>query len=151
MCSRTTASRRARRALSSICRGYIYEPFTREPEGARMAYELTLEPDLDRGGSRYRIVVSGDVAPAVVRELSDWLADAMQNPAASFEIDLTEAGRTSPRVRFELAALMRRHRRLVDDRRLFVVTPQRGRRRVVAGGPPRPRGGGAGAPAAAAP
>src|SRR4051812_11277242 len=116
-----------------------------------MAYELTLEPDRDRGGSRYRIAVSGDVAPGVVRDLSDWLANAMQNPAASFEIDLTEAGRTSPRARFELAALMRRHRSLVDGRRLFVRTPRRGRPRVVAGGPPRPRGGGAGAPAAAAP
>ena len=110
-----------------------------------MAYELTLEPDRDRGGSRYRIAVSGDVAPAVVRDLSDWLANAMQNPAASFEIDLTEAGRTSPRARLELAALMRRHRRLVDDRRLFVVTPRRasagdGRRRVVAGAAAGPVG-----------
>ena len=77
--------------------------------------------------------MNGDVAPAVVRELSDWLEDAMQNPAASFEIDLTEAGRTSPRARLELATLMRRHRRLLDERRLFVVTPRRGRRRVVAG------------------
>ena len=101
-----------------------------------MPYELTLEPDRDRGGSRYRIAVNGDVAPAVVRDLSDWLSNAMQNPAASFEIDLTEAGRTSRRARLELAALMRRHRRLVDERRLFVVTPRRagdGRRRVVAG------------------
>ena len=98
-----------------------------------MPYELTLEPDSDRGGSRYRIAVSGDVAPGVVRELSDWLANAMQNPAASFEINLTEAGRTSRRARLELAALMRRHRSLVSERRLFVVTPRRGRRRAVAG------------------
>jgi len=98
-----------------------------------MPYELTLEPDRDRGGSRYRIAVSGDVAPAVVRDLSDWLTNAMQNPAASFEIDLTEAGRTSARARLELASLMRRHRRLVDERRLSVVAPRRGRRRVVAG------------------
>jgi hypothetical protein len=105
-----------------------------------MAYVLTLEPDRDRGGSRYRIAVSGDVDPAVVRDLSDWLANAMQNPAASFEIDLTEAGRTSPRARLELAALMRRHRGLVNDRRLFVVTPGRGRRRVVAGAAAGPVG-----------
>src|SRR3954468_12104254 len=98
-----------------------------------MPYELTLEPDSDRGGSRYRIVMSGDVAPGVVTELSDWLANAMQNPSASFEIDLTEASRTTRRARLELAALMRRHRGLVDERRLFVVTPRRGRRRVVAG------------------
>jgi hypothetical protein len=88
-------------------------------------YEVTLEPDPDRGGSRYRIVVGGDVAPGVVRHLSDWLVDAMQNPAASFEIDLTKAGPTSPRVRLELATMMRRHRSLVDERRLFVAQPVR--------------------------
>jgi hypothetical protein len=101
-----------------------------------MAYELTLEPDRDRGGSRYRVALSGDVAPAVVRQLSDWLADAMQNPAASFEIDLTEAGRTSPRARLELRALMRRHRALVEERRLSVVTPRRWRRRAAAAAGP---------------
>src|SRR4051794_41886746 len=106
-----------------------------------MAYELPLEPDRDRGGSRYRIAVSGDVAPAVVRDLSDWLAKAMQNPPASFEIDLTEAGPTSPRARFQLAALMGRHRSLGEDRPPFMGTP------------PRRRGAGAagsGAPAAGA-
>jgi hypothetical protein len=95
-----------------------------------MAYELTLEPDRDRGGSRYRVSLSGDVAPAVVRQISDWLADAMQNPAASFEIDLSEAARTSPRARLELRALVRRHRELVAQRRLSVVTPRRWRPRV---------------------
>jgi hypothetical protein len=88
-----------------------------------VAYELTLEPDPDRGGSRYRIAVSDDAAPGVVRDLSDWLANAMQNPAASFEIDITGAGHTSPPARLELAALMRRHRSLVAERRLIVVTP----------------------------
>jgi hypothetical protein len=96
-----------------------------------MAYELTLEPDRDRGGSRYRVALSGDVAPAVLRQLSDWLADAMQNPAASFEIDLTEAGRASPRARLELRALVRRHRELVEQRRLSVLSPRRARRRVA--------------------
>ena len=38
-----------------------------------MAYELTLEPDRDRGGSQYRVTLTGEVAPAVVRNLSDWL------------------------------------------------------------------------------
>jgi hypothetical protein len=105
-----------------------------------MAYELTLEPDRDRGGSRYRVTLSGEVAPAVLRQLSDWLADAMQNPDASFEIDLSEARRTTPRARLELAALMRRHRSLVDERRLVVVTPRRGRRRTVAGAAAGPVG-----------
>jgi hypothetical protein len=103
-------------------------------------YELTLEPDPDRGGSRYRIAVAGDVAPGVVRQLSDWLSNAMQNPAASFEIDLTNAGHTSPRVRLELAALMRRHRSLMDERRLSVVQPRRGRRQAVADAAARPVG-----------
>jgi hypothetical protein len=103
-------------------------------------YALTLEPDPDRGGSRYRIAVSDDAAPGVVRHLSDWLANAMQNPAASFEIDLTSAGPISPRVRLELAALMRRHRSLVDERRLSVVAPRRGRRHAIRDAAARPVG-----------
>jgi hypothetical protein len=95
-----------------------------------MPYELSLEPDRDRGGSRYRIDMSGDVTPTVVRQLSDWLANATQNPAASFEINLTTGVRTTPRARLELASLMRRHRRLVKERRLFVLTPKRARRRL---------------------
>jgi hypothetical protein len=75
-----------------------------------------------------------------VPQLSDWLANAMQNPAASFEIDLTQAGPTSPHVRQELAALMRRHRSLVDERRLFVVARRRGRRQAVADVVARPAG-----------
>ena len=105
-----------------------------------MDYAVTLEPDSDRGGSRYRIAVSGDVAPGVVRHLGDWLANAMQNPAASFEIDLTTAGPISPRVRLELAAMMRRHRSLVDERRLFVAQPRRGRRHAVRDAAARPAG-----------
>ena len=105
-----------------------------------MDYAVTLEPDSDRGGSRYRIAVSGDVAPGVVRHLSDWLTHAMQNPAASFEIDLTNAGPISPRVRLELAALMRRHRSLVDERRLLVVAPRRGRRHAIRDAAVRPVG-----------
>jgi hypothetical protein len=101
-----------------------------------MAYELTLEPDRDRGGSRYRVALTGEIAPAVVRQLSDWLADAMQNPDASFEIDLSDAGRTSPRTRLEVRALVRRHRGLVEQRRLTVVPPRRwGRRAAAAAGP----------------
>jgi hypothetical protein len=96
-----------------------------------MAYELTLEPDRDRGGSRYRVSLSGEVAPAVVRQLSDWLADAMQNPAASFEINLSEAARTGPRARLELRALLRRHRGLMAERRLSVITPRRSRGRLT--------------------
>jgi hypothetical protein len=101
-----------------------------------MAYELTLEPDRDRGGSRYRVSLSGDVAPAVLRQLSDWLADAMQNPAASFEINVSEAARTGPRARLELRALVRRHRALVEQRRLSVITPRRARRRTGAAAAP---------------
>jgi hypothetical protein len=101
-----------------------------------MPYELTLEPDRDRGGSRYRVALSGEVAPVVVRQLSDWLADAMQNPDASFEIDLSEAGRTSPRMRLELRSLVRRHRALVEQRRLTVLAPRRWGRRTGAAAAP---------------
>jgi hypothetical protein len=103
-------------------------------------YALTLEPDPDRGGSRYRIAVNGDVAPGVIRHLSDWLENAMQNPVASFEMDLTKAGPISPRVRLELAALMRRHRSLMEERRLFVVAPRRGRRHAIPDAAVRPVG-----------
>jgi len=103
-------------------------------------YALTLEPDPDRGGSLYRIAVDRDAAPGVLRHLSDWLAHAMQNPAASFEIDLTQAGSISPRVRLELVALMRRHRSLVNERRLSVVAPRRGRRLGVRDAAVRPAG-----------
>ena len=90
-----------------------------------MPYELTLTPDLDRGGSVYRVAFESDVEPAAVRNLSDWLADARLNPDASFVIDLSEGARTTPRARFELRALLRRHRQLRIERRLSVVTPAR--------------------------
>ncbi|MEA2440043.1 MAG: hypothetical protein QOH76_1467 [Thermoleophilaceae bacterium] len=86
-----------------------------------MPYEMSLETDRDRGGSRYRAALNGEVEPLVVRRLSDWLADAMQNPDASFVIDLSDTARTSPRARLELRALLRRHRGLVQQRRLSVV------------------------------
>jgi hypothetical protein len=97
-------------------------------------YELTLEPDLDRGGSRYRAALNGEIEPAAVRRLSDWLALAMQNPAASFVIDLSETMRTSARARLELRALLRRHNGLVEERRLYVVAPPRARRRALSAG-----------------
>jgi hypothetical protein len=90
-----------------------------------MPYELTLEPDQDRGGSIYRVVFESSVEPASVRRLSDWLDDARLNPDASFVIDLSEGARTTPRARFELRALLRRHRQLTIERRLSVVTPAR--------------------------
>src|SRR3954452_8346930 len=141
MCSRTRASRRARSDGSFvICRTYLYSRLEKDERVLIVDYALTLEPDADRGGSRYRIAVNGDVAPGVIRHLSDWLANAMQNPAASFEMDLTKAGPISPRVRLELAALLRRHRSLVDERRLFVVAPRRGPRHAVADAAARPAG-----------
>src|SRR3954464_882791 len=90
-----------------------------------MPYELSLEPDLDRGGSVYRVLFESAVEPSAIRGLSDWLADARLNPDARFVIDLSEGARTTPRARFELRALLRRHRQLASDRRLTVVTPAR--------------------------
>src|SRR5215212_834725 len=90
-----------------------------------MPYELSLEPDVDRGGSVYRVVFERSVEPSAVRRLSDWLADARLNPDARFVIDLSEGARTTPRARFEMRALLRRHRQLASERRLVVVTPAR--------------------------
>ena len=90
-----------------------------------MPYELTLEPDHDRGGSVYTVAFGRLVESSEIRRLSDWLADARLNPDASFVIDLPEAARTTPRARLELRALLRRHRQLTAARRLSVVTPAR--------------------------
>ena len=89
-----------------------------------MTYELSLEPDLDRGGHVYRASVAGELDPAAVRELSDWLGDAKQNPDASFVIDLS-ASEPSARARIELRALLRRHADLKPARRLSILTPRR--------------------------
>jgi hypothetical protein len=89
-----------------------------------MPYELSLEPDLDRGGHVYSAVVSGELEAAAVRELSDWVRDAKQNPDASFVIDLSQS-RYSPRTRFELRSLLRQHADLQATRRLSVRVPRR--------------------------
>jgi hypothetical protein len=90
-----------------------------------MPYELSLEPDLDRGGSVYRVLFESTVEASAVRSLSDWLADARLNPDARFVIDLSEGARTTPRARMELRTLLRRHRQLTAARRLSVLTPAR--------------------------
>jgi hypothetical protein len=70
-------------------------------------YEVSLGPDLDRGGHRYKVLVSGDVDEAGVRELSEWVAAARQNPDARFEIDIDSASVAGRRAQNELRALMR--------------------------------------------
>src|SRR3954452_22967794 len=125
MCSRTTASRRSRSVVSVICRPYLYESLRMRRESGCMPYELSLEADLDRGGSVYRVAFERSVEAASVRRLSDWLANARLNPDAKFVIDLSEGARTTPRARMELRALLRRHRQLTAARRLTVVTPAR--------------------------
>ena len=90
-----------------------------------MPYDLTLATDPDRGGSVYHARFARSVEPAALRRLSDWLDDARLNPDARFVIDLSEGARTTPRARFELRALLRRHRQLTATRRLTVVTPAR--------------------------
>jgi hypothetical protein len=87
-------------------------------------YELSLEPDLDRGGHVYRAAVSGELEPADVRELSDWLANAKLNPDARFVVDLSAAF-ASARARLELRALLRRHADLQPSRRLSLLAPRR--------------------------
>jgi hypothetical protein len=93
-----------------------------------MPYEMSLEPDRDRGGHRYEASVSGPLDAAAIRGLSDWMADARLNPDASFVIDLSRATGTSTRARLEVRSLLRRHRSLVAERRLTVVQPARASR-----------------------
>jgi hypothetical protein len=87
--------------------------------------ELSLAPDLDRGGHRYRAALSGVVDVASLRELSDWIASAAQNPDARFQIDLSSAAVLGRRARVELRALLRRHGSLRRRGRLAVVGAKR--------------------------
>ena len=89
-----------------------------------MPYELSLEPDRDRGGHVYRAVVSGELEAAAVRELSEWLGNAKQIPDASFVIDLS-ASVASAHARLELRSLLRTHADLQPSRRLSVLAPRR--------------------------
>lgn len=90
-----------------------------------MPYEMSLEPDLDRGGHLYRAALSGELEPTAVRRLSEWLGDAKVNPDARFVIDLTAVSATGTRARLELRALMRRHAELRAAGRLSVLAPPR--------------------------
>jgi hypothetical protein len=97
-------------------------------------YELSLAPDLDRGGHLYRAALSGELEPSSVRELSEWLADAKQNPDARFVIDLTGTTGSGRRARGEMRALLRRHSDLDERQRLTVLAPPRAeKRRATAG------------------
>lgn len=86
-----------------------------------MATELSLGFDLDRGGHRYRALLTGEVEPASLRELSDWIDSAKQNPDARFVIDLSDAAALGRRARTELRSLLRRHGDLRKRRRLWVA------------------------------
>jgi hypothetical protein len=101
-----------------------------------MPYEMSLEPDRDRGGHRYEASVSGPLDAAALRGLSDWMADAQLNPDASFVIDLSRSTGSSPRARLEVRSLLRRHRALVRTRRLTVVPPARAARKRGAAAAP---------------
>jgi hypothetical protein len=90
-----------------------------------MPYEMSLEPDLDRGGHLYRAALSGELEPAAVRQLSEWIGDAKLNPDARFVIDLTQVSGTDRRARLELRALLRRHAELRDSGRLSVLARPR--------------------------
>jgi hypothetical protein len=100
---------------------------------AVVPYELSLAPDHDRGGHRYSAVLSGELEPEAVRQLSEWLDDAKQNPDASFLIDLSATTATSRRARTEMQALLRRHDDLQERGRLSVLrAPRRSRRAAAA-------------------
>jgi hypothetical protein len=86
-------------------------------------YDLSLEPDHDRGGHIYRALLSGELEAEEVRHLSDWLADARQNPDASFVIDTSAVRNAGRRARLEMRTLIRRHADLRETRRLSVPSP----------------------------
>ena len=92
--------------------------------------QISLAPDLDRGGHRYVFSPSGEVDEGALRELSDWLDSAKQNPDARFLLDLAGAAVLSRRARLELRALLLRHADLRERRRLSVARPGRAGRTV---------------------
>src|SRR4051794_41899589 len=99
-----------------------------------MAYEISLERDVDRGLDRYTIALREGFGPAHAHALGDWLTAAAQNPTATFAIDVSEAPAGSRRA---VAMLLARCAWLRARRRV----------EVVAGGRPRPGApGGRGAP-----
>ena len=93
-----------------------------------MALDLSLAPDLDRGGHRYDASLTGVVDVCSLRELSDWIASAAQNPDARFVINLSTAAPLGRRARSELRALVRRHGELRRASRLAVVGEARSSR-----------------------
>jgi hypothetical protein len=86
-----------------------------------MACQLTLAPDIDRGGHRYSAALTGHVDAAAIAELSDWLADAKQNPDARFELDLSGAEALGDVESAALDALLARHHELRAERRLTLI------------------------------
>jgi hypothetical protein len=98
-----------------------------------VSYELSLAPDLDRGGHSYRAELAGELEADTVRELSEWLDDAKQNPDARFVLDLSAATGGGRRARGELRALLRRHDDLRAGGRLTLLEPPRARRRTLSG------------------
>src|SRR4051794_6109777 len=83
-----------------------------------MAYEISLERDVDRGLDRYTIALREGFGPAHAHALGDWLTAAAQNPTATFAIDVSEAPAGSRRA---VAMLLARCAWLRARRRVEVV------------------------------
>ena len=85
-----------------------------------MPFPISLERDLETGLDRYVIVASEDFGSRDARELCDWLAAAAQNPAATFQIDLSALDSHSRAARIVSAQTAW----LRSARRVDLVTPR---------------------------
>src|SRR3954463_16577533 len=144
MCSRTTASRRSLRValvtgttLTDRSLGAVERAAGESPPCPMSSLwnrtAIVAGTCNARAGRGHwsRAVWRGELEPADIRELSDCLADAKQNPDASFVVDLSAATASAP-ARLELSALIRRHADMQPSRRLSLLAPHRRSARIAA-------------------
>ena len=85
-----------------------------------MPFPISLERDLETGLDRYVVVAPERFGSDDARELCDWLAAAAQNPAATFQIDLSALDPHAPATRIVSA----RTAWLRSARRVDLVAPR---------------------------
>jgi hypothetical protein len=87
-----------------------------------MAYDISLDRDLERGLDRYTITLDKGFNAGEAHEVGDWLTAAAQNPTATFRIDVTGVPRLASSR--PLATLLTRSAWLRARRRVEVVRRQ---------------------------
>lgn len=86
-----------------------------------MAYEISLDRDLERGLDRYTIALDRGFSADEAHEVGDWLTAAAQNPTATFRIDVTGVQQLGSR---PITTLLTRCAWLRARRRVEVVRRQ---------------------------